>query len=1231
MITGANPDKADSKRTARQALEEYRIIAPALYGCICLGSVFIVAMTASLTNILYCLPAIAVMAYCAYKFIRWRKLDVAKLNARQITFTKYSTFAGGIILQLLFAAYITYLMTHVDTEATYLVAAWGTMIGCICASILYMYPVLARSVLVTMLTPQILFLILQGNFIQQLSGFSILTLMIICFSLLSTLHKLTSSLNELSLASAKEKDDMRAALEDFTRLSRSYAWETDINFNVIKMADSFADYVGLPKNAYMGKNIFHFHDWDDPLCKENRDYVFRCIAEKRSFNNAIFKGTTVKGKVKYTEIAGSIITDENGETIGYRGWINDITQRMEQQLRMQQSEARFRDFAELAADCHWETDANLNYTYISDIMEKWTGKPVSEIIGTRRGPHYNEEELPDSAVNWQKHDEVLSRREPFKDFIIKLRNGDVLSTSGKPMYAANGAFVGYRGYTKDITKEYQARMEASKARAELMKSNTALESKVMDRTEALQEKTLLQKEIFDTMGESLVVIDANFAIEMVNNKANISLPPGDWSVGANAYELYETACELGLYTAERDASNSKDILEKLTAGKAFRAQRVDFSDRHVNESFYPRDNGGYVILYSDVTKDALREKELRDLSMDLRKSKEIAEEANKAKSEFLANMSHEIRTPMNGVLGMTELLMQTTLNDRQLEMTEIIMRSGDSLLTIINDILDFSKLEAGKMEMAKEPFNLRTAIEDVTGLINPTVQEKKLQLLMRYQPDLPENYIGDVGRIRQVVVNLIGNAVKFTDQGNVLVDISGKPKDNYIDLRVAVKDTGCGIPSDKLDKIFNKFEQVDGSSSRKFEGTGLGLSITKRIIELMGGSISVKSIEGKGSIFYFNLRLPVDTNQEAEAPQKIQSLRGTRILVVDDNNMNRKILHEQLTTWGLAPASVSNELEALKKLKKAQEDKKPFGVALIDFQMKNVDTAALVSQLQAEAGSALPVIMLTSAAQPDAVDIQESLGLAGYLSKPIRASMLQNAITTALKNADIEKLKAASRELRENAPLPETKEVAKPEVTEEPAPQVKEVAEEAPVPPVPSIEEIEAELEDIPPVAIKPTPEPTVKTEAPAAPTPSENKDADEDKAEETGKTRVLYAEDNMVNQMVVKSMLEPMNCEVTIANNGQEAVDIFPKQEFDIVLMDVSMPVMDGLTATGHLTKIREQLGRKVPIIGVTAHALQSDKEKCLAAGMDDHLTKPVRQDKLAEKLEHWLGTPVQKVSKQA
>ena len=537
----------------------------------------------------------------------------------------------------------------------------------------------------------------------------------------------------------------------------------------------------------------------------------------------------------------------------------------------------------------------------------------------------------------------------------------------------------------------------------------------------------------------------------------------------------------------------------------------------------------------------------KQAEVELVAAKEAAEAASRAKSEFLANMSHEIRTPLNGVMGMTDLALETKLTDEQREYLETVKMSSDALLTVINDILDFSKIEAGRIELDLTDFNLRDCVEAALKTLAVRGDEKGLELLCEVAPEVPEVVRGDSGRLRQILINLVGNAIKFTDQGEVALKVhieSQQQRDCLMHFTVA--DTGIGIPVDKRDYIFAPFTQADSSTTRKYGGTGLGLTISTRLVAMMGGAIWVDSELGKGSQFHFTAHLHAVDAKEIKigtaAPPEI--LRGVRVLIVDDNRTNRRILEGMLNRWDMKPTQAEGGEEALAELSAAFAAGKPYKLVLTDMHMPKMDGFALVEEIRKRPGlSTATIMMLTSAGhRGDAARCQQ-LGVSAYLLKPIRQSELREAVARVL----------GAREQDGAIPL----------ITR-------------------------FSLQD----------------------------------AREPGATlKILLAEDNLVNQRLAVRLLEKRGHRVVVAANGVDTLQALSKEPFDLVLMDVQMPEMDGLEATAAIREKERGTGFRQAIIALTAHAMKGDREKCLAAGMDGYISKPIRPQDLDAVLEQYVG----------
>jgi PAS domain S-box-containing protein len=675
------------------------------------------------------------------------------------------------------------------------------------------------------------------------------------------------------------------------------------------------------------------------------------------------------------------------------------------------------------------------------------------------------------------------------------------------------------------------------------------EREVLATRTALEEVGSLVKDAVSSMNQGLLIIEDGVVV--LSNEAlstMIAMPQELLQPGALVGDVLQSCIDRNIpgFLGEEPV-DARDFGTILFTGKPASLTVVSGYQRWLRLDVTPTSRGRSVMVFSDITDLKSREDELRRLVT-------RAETADKAKSEFLANMSHEIRTPMNGVLGMAELLAKSNLDTRQKTFIDIMVKSGNALLTIINDVLDFSKIDAGQMTLREVAFNPVEAIEDVATLLSAKAAEKDIELVVRGAANMPAAVMGDAGRFRQIVTNLIGNAVKFTDRGHVLIDlVSHAGPDDRVEIVIRVEDTGAGIPADKMESIFEKFSQVDASSTRRHEGTGLGLAITDGLTRLFGGTLTATSEIGKGSSFM--VRLPM-TLAVASLPARIAPARpsSARVLIVDAHELSRRASHDMLLEWGFDATAVASEAEALAVLAAAADMGLSVDAILLDYRQDHAPDFVL--SLRDNAATAdVSIIVFTSMNLPAEDKLLSSQDIQAHLMKPVRADLLRETVLEVLRAARSARAPSSAQGAAAGKVLPLRPNTA-----------------------APTGEGVEGEVLD------------------------------------------VLVAEDNEVNQILFTQMLMASGLRFRLVDNGEEAVKVFRASRPGMILMDISMPIMNGLQATRAIRAIESGTGHRVPIVAVTAHVLDGDREECMAAGMDDYLAKPISIEKLEEKLDRWL-----------
>jgi two-component system sensor histidine kinase/response regulator len=704
----------------------------------------------------------------------------------------------------------------------------------------------------------------------------------------------------------------------------------------------------------------------------------------------------------------------------------------------------------------------------------------------------------------------------------------------------------------EVVERKRIALALKESESELREAHDDLERRVQDRTAELRETNRrlgAEIEERETAESSLRESEQRFR-QLVENIDEVF-----WITSADGHTMiYVSPAYETIWGRSRDSLYERPINwveaihedDRQRVGQAFfedapiggfdeeyRVLQPDGTVRWIRDRGFPvRDESGEVYriagIAADITERKLAEERLQT-------AKQEAEAANAAKSQFLANMSHEIRTPLNGIVGMTELVRDTELTDQQREFVEALEESAEALTTIVDDILDFSRIEAGKLTLNPCAFDIRESLGDTLKSLAVRAHAKGLELAFIVAGEIPEVVVGDQNRLRQIIVNLVGNAIKFTDEGEISVGVMPMPRTgDEIGLDFYITDTGIGIPAEKQTTIFEMFEQVDSTTTRAYGGTGLGLAIVSKLAELMGGRVSVSSEPGQGSTFRFTARFGLlEESTPKRRPADEGLLRDTRVLVVDDNATNRRILDESLRGWQMLATSVAGAEDALRAIHDANHAGRPFSLILTDANMPVTDGFDLVAQMKQDpALSSVVIMMLTSGDRPKDEERCAELGIAAYLVKPIKQSELLNAIMAAMGVRAVEK---------------EEKKIVTP-----------------PGPPVRSL--------------------------------------------------RVLLAEDSSVNQRLATAFLQKLGHSVTAVTNGRQVIAACDAQPFDLILMDVQMPEMDGLEATRAIREKEQHSDQRVPIIAMTAHAMKGDRQRCLAVGMDDYVSKPIRFGQLAE-----------------
>ncbi len=924
--------------------------------------------------------------------------------------------------------------------------------------------------------------------------------------------------------------------------------EMDLTGRVLLVNDVLCQWLQYSREELIGMDFHRLHTPPSAVraeaaCKE----IFRDGKPMKSLElNLLTRDATVVS----VEASVSLIKGKEDRPIGFRCITRDITERRSMENDLRQAAEKYRNIIETIQDGYIEIDLNGYWTFVNHVVSEHLLYPVDELIGS----HYSRFQPDEAGVKrlYQIFRDIYRTGTPVKSLEMPgLRKDGTIGFfdfSVSLMKDSEGKIVGYRCVSRDIT-----------------------ERKKMEN--ALRHSEERYRSIIESIADGYIEVDLKGKWTFFNDVV--------WMrSGYTREELLKADFHM-LHTPESAKRSVKAFLKVYQTGEPIRALEVETIRKDGSRGFYElsvslmKDEHNHPIGFRCISRDiserkkaeALLIKTNRELQEATARANELAakaEAASIAKSEFLANMSHEIRTPMNGVIGMIGLLLDTQLTEEQRRYAEIVRASGELLLELINNILDFSKIEAKKLDLETIDFDLLTLLDDFAATLAVPAHEKGLEILCSVDPDVPTLLRGDPGRLRQILTNLAGNAVKFTHIGEVVVHVSQAGKEDVRDhvlLRFSVRDTGIGIPGDKIGLLFEKFTQVDASTTRQYGGSGLGLAISKQLCELMGGQIGVKSEVGKGSEFWFTARFDLQTVKHPPEQALPADLQGVRVLIVDDNGTNREILATRLSSWGMRPYEAQDGPRAVQACYQALDENDPFTLAVIDMQMPGMDGETLGRILKADKRlSNLRLVLLTSLGRRGDVKRIQEAGFSAYVAKPIRYQELKTLLSMTVTRSS-------------NEPT--------------------------------FVEPILSsfDIQEIPKVST-------------------------------AAHVRVLLAEDNPTNQQVALGMLRRLGLQADAVTNGREVLQALERLSYDLVLMDVQMPELDGLETTRTIrawqTKPDASPGEplfdprvrasKIPIIAMTAYAMEEDRERCLASGMNDYVSKPLTPKTLAAALNRWL-----------